>query len=43
MYYIYVLKSEKDNAFYIGCTKDLRQRILQHNNGDSLATKSARQ
>lgn len=42
MYYMYVLKSEKDSTFYIGCTKDLRQRILQHNNGDSLATKSAK-
>lgn len=40
MYYLYVLKSKKKDKFYIGCTKDLLQRILQHNSGESLATKS---
>ncbi|MGB4834357.1 MAG: GIY-YIG nuclease family protein [Candidatus Moraniibacteriota bacterium] len=41
MYYLYVLKSKKTDKFYIGYAKDLQQRILQHNNGESLATKSA--
>jgi len=36
---MYVLKSQKHNVFYIGCTEDLRQRILQHNKGSSKATK----
>jgi len=30
MYYVYILKLEKNNKFYIGYTKDLTQRIKQH-------------
>ena len=39
-YYIYVLKSEKDGEFYTGYTKDLRNRLKQHNNGDVHSTKN---
>nr|MBP6912660.1 GIY-YIG nuclease family protein [Candidatus Paceibacterota bacterium] len=28
MYYMYVLKSEKDNNLYFGSTNDLRRRLL---------------
>jgi predicted GIY-YIG superfamily endonuclease len=31
MYYVYILKSQKDNSNYIGATNDLRKRIKQHN------------
>ncbi len=31
MYYVYVLKSEKDNLFYTGYTNDLKKRLSQHN------------
>lgn len=41
MYYVYVLRSRQKDIFYIGCTEDLKKRILQHNNGESRATKSA--
>jgi putative endonuclease len=40
MYYVYVLQSQKDKTFYLGCTKDLKRRILQHNNKQGLSTKS---
>ena len=30
MYYTYVLRSEKDNGFYVGFTKDLKLRFEQH-------------
>ncbi|MCX6753865.1 MAG: GIY-YIG nuclease family protein [Candidatus Nomurabacteria bacterium] len=39
MYYLYVLKSKKDDNIYIGSTNDLRRRLLEHNSGKSLATK----
>jgi len=32
MYYIYVLKSEKDESLYLGYSSDLKSRIKQHNN-----------
>ncbi|MFH1383930.1 MAG: GIY-YIG nuclease family protein, partial [Candidatus Omnitrophota bacterium] len=39
MYYIYVLRSKKDNRFYTGFTSDLRKRFSQHNEGAIVATK----
>ena len=39
MYYTYILQSLKNNSLYIGYTSDLRKRIKEHNNGESLATK----
>ena len=38
MFYVYVLKSEKDQNLYIGFTKDLRQRIEYHNLGLNKST-----
>ena len=38
MYYTYVLQSKKDNKFYIGFTKDLKNRMAFHNNGKVRAT-----
>lgn len=38
--YVYVLKSEKTGHWYTGCTKDLRKRLKEHNEGKSLYTKS---
>lgn len=40
MYYVYVLKSLKDNKLYIGKTDDLQKRFEAHNNGQVRATKS---
>ena len=33
MYFVYVLKSDKDKKFYVGYTKNLRKRIEEHNKG----------
>lgn len=40
MYYVYILRSEKDNQLYIGFTTDLRIRVQQHNLGLNQSTKS---
>ena len=39
MFYVYILKSKKDNNLYTGFTKDLRERIRWHNGGKSQSTK----
>lgn len=33
MFYVYVLYSLKSKTLYVGFTKDLRQRVKEHNNG----------
>jgi putative endonuclease len=40
MFYVYVLKSLKDDGMYIGCTKDLRTRINGHISGSVESTKN---
>ena len=30
MYYVYVLRSKRNNEFYIGYTNDLKKRVKQH-------------
>ncbi len=42
MYYVYILKSKKDNHCYVGSTNDLRRRLLEHNGGTVRSTKSRR-
>lgn len=42
MYYVYVLKSDKDNKNYTGYTKNLKLRFEQHNNGLVESTKNRR-
>jgi putative endonuclease len=32
-FYIYILQSEKDNQFYTGYTKNLKERLEKHNAG----------
>ena len=39
-YYIYVLKSLKDNQFYTGYTSDLKNRLDEHNTGKVISTKN---
>jgi len=39
MYYVYILKSKKDNNLYIGSTSDLRKRLTEHNTGKVKSTK----
>jgi putative endonuclease len=39
MFYVYVLKSEKDGRFYKGMTSFLEKRVKQHNLGQNKSTK----
>ena len=39
MYYVYVLRSKKDNKFYTGITDNLERRIREHNQGKNFSTK----
>ncbi len=38
-YYIYVLKSSKDNKFYVGYTENLKSRFEQHVKGRVISTR----
>ena len=42
MYYVYILKSEKDGSFYTGQCQNLQERLSKHNNGYNRSTKSKR-
>jgi len=42
MYFVYILKSEKDGHRYIGVTKNLKNRFLQHKTGRVDSTKHRR-
>ncbi len=38
MFFLYILKSLKDENLYIGYTSNLRKRIEEHNSGESQST-----
>jgi putative endonuclease len=40
MWHVYILKSKKDNGYYIGCTSNLVRRIKEHNQGYNYSTKN---
>ena len=40
MYYVYLLKSETNGKLYIGYSKDLKKRLLEHNSKVTKSTKS---
>lgn len=40
MYYLYIIKSQRDGTLYIGQTNNLKRRLFEHNNGRSKYTKS---
>lgn len=42
MFYLYILRSKKDQQLYIGSTKDLRRRFKEHNEGKVFSTKTRR-
>ncbi len=42
MQFIYVLKSEKDKKFYVGCTSDIEKGLKMHNDGLVRSTKARR-
>ena len=42
MWYVYILRSNKDGLFYVGSTNDLKRRITDHNTGKVDATRPRR-
>lgn len=42
MFFVYVLQSQKNGRYYIGSTKNVEQRLIQHNAGMTQATQSLR-
>ena len=38
MYYVYILKSEKNGKLYKGMTQDLKRRVKEHNSDGSSFT-----
>ena len=42
MFYVYILRSEKDKKRYIGFTKNLDRRLIEHNSGLIKSTKNGR-
>ena len=42
MFFVYILKSTKDNSLYIGRTNNVNRRLAEHNSGHTQATKSKR-
>ena len=39
MFYVYILKSLKDNNLYTGSTNNLEKRLKEHNEGKVFSTK----
>mgnify|MGYP003395422835 FL=1 len=39
-FYVYIIKSSKNNSYYVGCTKDIEARIAKHNQGAVYSTRS---
>ena len=40
MWYVYILRSLRDNDLYIGSTNDIKRRLTEHNSGMVDSTKS---
>jgi putative endonuclease len=38
MYYVYVIQSRMNGRFYVGSTKDVENRLREHNAGESKST-----
>jgi len=40
MYFVYILKSQKDQSLYTGLTINIKKRLVEHNSGVSRYTKT---
>ena len=40
MFFVYILKSKKDNSLYIGKTNNVQRRLAEHNSGHTQSTRS---
>ncbi|MDP2158823.1 MAG: GIY-YIG nuclease family protein [Nitrospirota bacterium] len=39
-FFVYILKSEISGSSYVGYTSDITKRLLEHNSGKSISTRS---
>jgi putative endonuclease len=42
MWFVYILYSQKDGNLYVGCSKNLNERVKRHNLGMAPSTKNRR-
>ena len=42
IYFVYILYSHKDRKLYVGCSKNVDERLKEHNCGKVVATKNRR-
>ncbi|MDO8729172.1 MAG: GIY-YIG nuclease family protein [bacterium] len=40
MFYVYILQSNRNGSYYIGCTDDITRRLSEHNMGKVKSTKA---
>jgi putative endonuclease len=40
LFYVYIIRSEKDGRFYVGITEHIERRLKEHNSGKTTSTKS---
>ena len=40
MFYIYILRSQQTQRYYVGSTEDVDKRLDQHNSGKSISTRA---
>jgi len=40
MYYVYIIQGGADESYYVGYTRDIKERLRRHNEGRSPYTKS---
>ncbi len=41
-YFIYAIKSDKDNRIYVGMSSNIERRLEEHNNGQVFSTQNFR-
>ncbi len=39
MYFVYIIKSKKNDSLYIGVTNEVTRRLREHNEGKTFSTK----
>jgi putative endonuclease len=39
MWNVYILQSQKNKKYYVGCTNNIERRLLEHNLGQNSSTK----
>lgn len=40
MFYLYILKNDRDGSFYVGHTQNIQDRLKRHNENRSIYTKN---